>query len=416
MHLDMITMSAVDVTVTTVLGLVLLFTWSLERDVRLVGWWGLVMSFQAAGIVTCAGASLADNARLITFGLAVMMFSDAIKWTASREFAKRSSHVAWALVLPLLFLGLAYSGIFQGLRGQFLAFSMLSALLNLAAAFELARTKGESLVSHLPAVVLLLVTAVVGLSLVPMAVTVPFDQPSVAYASGWFATANLVMIITRIALAFVVLAMAKQRQEMEHRVNALTDTLTGLPNRRALYEKLDALEHKRSNPGPLSVLFFDLDRFKEINDTFGHTTGDRVLKLFAATATANLEAGSVIARMGGEEFAALLMGVRASAAVACAEDVRRAFAQAVDRNIGATVSVGVATGEYHIRGRRDVGALLRQADSALYAAKRGGRNRVKLAEPAAAEGLATSETVRKASPKATTASTERPNRRATADA
>jgi diguanylate cyclase (GGDEF)-like protein len=186
-------------------------------------------------------------------------------------------------------------------------------------------------------------------------------------------------------LAFVILAMAKQRQQMEQRVYALTDTLTGLPNRRALYDKLDGLERSRVlQATPISVLFFDLDHFKDVNDTFGHETGDRVLKLFAATAEAHLNDGSLIARMGGEEFAAVLPGEGSATATETAEAIRAAFAGSAavidGMTVGATVSAGVASNTCACDSS-DIGALFRQADAALYAAKRTGRNRVEFAGP-----------------------------------
>ncbi len=385
MQLDMMTMSAVDVTVTMVLGLVLLFTWLKQRNAPLVGWWGLIMVLQAVGIVVCASGALANTPMLVTAGLGVMLLSDSLKWSAARDFVGHPTPAAWGLAGPLVLLVPAYSGLLGGLLPQFLLFGLLTAFVNLGAAFELARAKGERLISHWPAVVLLSVTAMATLFVIPLSFKVPFDSPSEAFLSGRFSAITLVMVIVRIALAFVILAMAKQRQQMEQRVYALTDTLTGLPNRRALYDKLDGLERSRVlQATPISVLFFDLDHFKDVNDTFGHETGDRVLKLFAATAEAHLNDGSLIARMGGEEFAAVLPGEGSATATETAEAIRAAFAGSAavidGMTVGATVSAGVASNTCACDSS-DIGALFRQADAALYAAKRTGRNRVEFAGP-----------------------------------
>jgi diguanylate cyclase (GGDEF)-like protein len=388
MHLDMMTMSAVDVTVTVVLALVLLHTWLRERSAELVGWWALIMASQAAGLIVVSVGALTNTLAVITAGLAVMLLSDTLKWTASRDFVERPTPASLALIAPLVFLLPAVTGVLGELGPQFMFFSILTALVNLGAAFELARAKGEKLISHWPAVVMLCGTAVAVLFVIPIALSgkVPFDVPSEAYREGWFSSISLFMVTTRIALAFVVLGMAKQRQEMQQRRNALTDALTGLPNRRAFYERIDSLEAKRFPEGvPVSVLFFDLDYFKDLNDTFGHETGDCVLRAFADTARAHLKDDHMIVRIGGEEFAALLPDVDGTAAVALAEAVRRAFAAEAlrcgDVDVGATVSVGVASGTQSREGTGDIGALLRQADAALYAAKRAGRNRVKLMGP-----------------------------------
>jgi diguanylate cyclase (GGDEF)-like protein len=122
--------------------------------------------------------------------------------------------------------------------------------------------------------------------------------------------------------------MAKERQEQEQRVDALTDSLTGLPNRRALFEVADAVAQRRILGGtPVSVLILDLDHFKDTNDSYGHSLGDEVLRVLAMTAEKNLKVNSIVGRLGGEEFAAILPGVEAAAAVEAAERVRRAFSR-----------------------------------------------------------------------------------------
>jgi diguanylate cyclase (GGDEF)-like protein len=386
MQLDMMTMSAVDFTVTAVLGLVLVFTWLRERAVRLVGWWGLIMLLQATGVILGAYAAFRNDEALLAFGLAVMVFGDSLKWTASREFVNRPTSPAWALLGPAIFLVAAYSGYVDSLLDRFLVFCALAALCNFGAAFELSRDKGERLVSHFPAVVLLGLTGIACLAWVPLSLARPFQEASEAFLSNWFSAISLVMVLGRVALAFVMLAMAKQRQEMVQRVDALTDTLTGLPNRRALYESIDALEQNKAFlANKLSVLFFDLDHFKDVNDTFGHETGDRVLKIFAATAAKHLKGRGTIARTGGEEFAAMLPGMDAAEAAEAAEAIRRSFAKSAAEvdgsDIGTTVSVGIASRDCATGDGSNLGALFRQADAALYAAKRAGRNRVEFAEP-----------------------------------
>jgi diguanylate cyclase (GGDEF)-like protein len=157
--------------------------------------------------------------------------------------------------------------------------------------------------------------------------------------------------------------------------------LTGLPNRRALFETADALAQRNLSGEPVSLLLFDLDHFKDTNDTFGHEIGDRVLKLFASTVSQHLSGSTIIARLGGEEFAAILLQTDLASAARAAETVRCAFAQSaavVDGlSIGSTVSIGAAS-DREVDG--DLGALFRRADAALYAAKRAGRNRVELLE------------------------------------
>jgi diguanylate cyclase (GGDEF)-like protein len=217
----------------------------------------------------------------------------------------------------------------------------------------------------------------------------PIHESRWVAASIWFPTVMLVTLLLRVVIAFLVLSLANERSNMERRAEALTDALTGLPNRRALFEATDAFGQDGDHTGgAISVLIFDLDHFKRTNDRFGHALGDRVLKLFAATVRTHLEESSIVARLGGEEFAAILPGVDRLGAVETGEAVRRAFAKSgafVDGlAVGATVSVGVA---WDAGGGGDLNALFRRADAALYAAKRAGRNCVELLDPDAEDLL-----------------------------
>jgi diguanylate cyclase (GGDEF)-like protein len=128
------------------------------------------------------------------------------------------------------------------------------------------------------------------------------------------------------------------------------------------------------------LLVIDLDHFKSINDRFGHLVGDRVLQVFAETATSNIGPFDLVGRLGGEEFAAVLYDASREKAMATAERIRSAFAEIASEVDGrldcATVSIGVAVSN---DGPLDVPAMLALADQALYQAKERGRNRVEIA-------------------------------------
>ncbi|WP_269509911.1 GGDEF domain-containing protein [Burkholderia sp. IMCC1007] len=165
-----------------------------------------------------------------------------------------------------------------------------------------------------------------------------------------------------------------------------TDPLTGLHNRRALDAALaDEWERlQRGSAGSLSVLFIDADHFKQYNDRYGHAQGDTALRFLAECIRANVRRrGDIAARYGGEEFVAVLPDTDESGAAEVAEAIRRAVEQNRLDDFDATippftVSIGCATG--HRAHPRSVHALSHQADLALYAAKRQGRNRVCRAE------------------------------------
>jgi diguanylate cyclase (GGDEF)-like protein/PAS domain S-box-containing protein len=175
---------------------------------------------------------------------------------------------------------------------------------------------------------------------------------------------------------------AAERQAAAAAALADTDGLTGLPNRRKVLERLDEdIEAARRSGHPLSLAMLDVDRFKSINDRFGHAAGDQVLQRVASAIQGALRSGDVVGRLGGEEFLLLLPGAGAEDAVAVAERVRAAVeAGGAPGGLGSpagssvTVSLGVATfaGEA-------AGDLLGRADRALYEAKHSGRNALRVA-------------------------------------
>jgi two-component system, cell cycle response regulator len=172
-----------------------------------------------------------------------------------------------------------------------------------------------------------------------------------------------------------------QQEELEARIEAVLrrselgrrDALTGLPNRRTFDEHLDSMFAPERRTGqPFALVLFDIDHFKQVNDTQGHPAGDRVLQEVASIALRDMRGSEQIFRIGGEEFAIVIAGDR-DAAVIVAERVRTA----VERELGLpTLSAGVAAfpQDAHTRDQ-----LFQRADLALYAAKQSGRNRVALA-------------------------------------
>jgi diguanylate cyclase (GGDEF)-like protein len=162
---------------------------------------------------------------------------------------------------------------------------------------------------------------------------------------------------------------------------AVTDPLTGVNNRRRLM-KSGRRERERSlrHGHPLSVMMIDVDHFKRINDRFGHDNGDTALRELARIATKLLRSSDVFARLGGEEFAALLPETDADGALTLAQRLRARVEEcSIETDLGPlrfTISIGVSTFEDD---DRSIKVPLGRADKALYAAKRAGRNRVRRA-------------------------------------
>jgi diguanylate cyclase (GGDEF)-like protein/PAS domain S-box-containing protein len=171
-----------------------------------------------------------------------------------------------------------------------------------------------------------------------------------------------------------------------HRL-AYYDVLTGLPNRRLMTERLDAMvAAANSGRGLGAVLYIDLDNFKHVNDGRGHATGDALLKHTAKTLANVVRKGDTVARLGGDEFVVLLDGLgtdaagAAAAALAVSDKIRAALAEDVtidDQDYSSTASIGVAL---PMRPGQSVADLLRDADLAMYHAKAAGRNGVAMFE------------------------------------
>jgi diguanylate cyclase (GGDEF)-like protein len=384
MQLDMPTISVVSVSVTAILGFVLIFSWSGEPTSPLTGWWGLAQLIMGVGIIVAVAAVLRNDNDLNAIGESLMILSAAIMWMAARQFEGRKLHPIWLVIWPAAFLGVQTLDHLGSFDARLILSCTFLAVLSFAAAAELSREASEPLASRWPTVFLLMATGAGYLTWLPLTLTMPIGEVKLVFASKWFPTVILIATLGRIALAFAVLALVKERQELKQRLDALTDPLTGLPNRRALFEAAEKLgQHSRYLKGdPVSVLVFDLDHFKRINDTFGHRLGDRVLQLFAQTLSNGLESGSIVGRLGGEEFAAILPGANLERAAHTAEAVRATFASSAEVidgvPVAGTVSVGAAC---HDDIDCDLNTLFHLADGALYAAKSAGRNRVELLGP-----------------------------------
>jgi len=164
------------------------------------------------------------------------------------------------------------------------------------------------------------------------------------------------------------------------RTESLTDPLTQLANRKFFDTSLEhAIADARAKNEPLSLMMTDIDHFKNFNDSFGHLTGDQVLRLVAMSVKQNVKGQDVAARYGGEEFAIILPNTVLRSAITVADHIRRAVMtkELMKRSTGehlgrVTISIGVAT----LHKGDTVQALIERSDTCLYAAKRHGRNRV----------------------------------------
>ncbi len=169
-----------------------------------------------------------------------------------------------------------------------------------------------------------------------------------------------------------------EQRYFEHVFNlASMDALTGAFNKR-YFDETFGKEAQRAqlHASPLSLVLFDIDHFKKINDGFGHPAGDAVLKNVASAVTSQLREGDALFRVGGEEFALTLAGTPRDLAIEAAEAVRALVADLVTDFMSTRITVTLSLGVAELGPAEEPQALYQRTDELLYAAKRGGRNRV----------------------------------------
>lgn len=263
-------------------------------------------------------------------------------------------------LLPLAWLSLMSTGLDHGL-------DVVCAIAVLLAIWSLRRGDRHA-VDGLVAVVPLLLLVMLDLVGYPLLVQYRVEANQLA-VTGF-------LIVAAYPLNRSVGHLRRQRDEMRRLAD--TDTLTGLPNRRAGLRQLERyFEQARANGQPLSIGFLDIDLFKQINDRYGHDVGDDVLVSVARTLESGVRSREDVIRMGGEEFLILLPGTSIDLALPRLEQLRqRVTRQAQElEHAGLVVTVSIGLAELQADDA-DTPELLRRADNAMYRAKREGRDRV----------------------------------------
>jgi diguanylate cyclase (GGDEF)-like protein len=202
---------------------------------------------------------------------------------------------------------------------------------------------------------------------------------TVAFATGAhevIAKPPLLIMPLALSIAVAILSTALMQSDVIHRSEAVIDPLTGMLNRNSLKDRTFELSHQSERTGqPVGLIVGDLDHFKQVNDSYGHATGDAVLQDVAYLLRKQLRAFDLAYRIGGEEFLVLLPGADLEQSMAMAERLRAGVqADTVGGGLRVTMSFGVSAS---VRERAfDYTRVCEQADGALYEAKRQGRNRV----------------------------------------
>ncbi|HWP17077.1 MAG TPA: GGDEF domain-containing protein [Xanthobacteraceae bacterium] len=379
------TLAAIAVFVTAILGGLLMLAWRREQNSSALLWWGAAYVLAALSFALVSARGRIPDVLSTELGNSALLLGYAVLIAGTRAFNGRETPPTVFLIAPLIWLtAMRIPAVQADIALRIIIITLCQCGMMSYVIYEFWRERAEPLLSRWPTIVVLVSHLIVlGLRL-PAALLTPMTTTADFFQSPTFGVMVFVTVLYTITFAFLLLSMVKERGELRHKTAALIDPLTGLANRRAFLgdaEHFMALgpQHGES----LTVMLADLDRFKAVNDQFGHAVGDRVLQIFAETITGALRATDLSGRLGGEEFAFLMPRTNAAEAQRIAERIRIQFAEAARKVDGdavdATVSVGVATATMPAQ----LSGLVAAADDALYRAKAEGRNRVMAVDCAA---------------------------------
>jgi diguanylate cyclase (GGDEF)-like protein len=379
MSLDTSTLYLVATMVAALLGSMLLFFGNQEK-ISALKWWGTAYLLGSASVAlwTLAGAMLGE---MLSLALnAVGFVTCGMVWNASRLFHGRKPNLPGLVLGALVWIAAVMSLAPESSAMRMTIGAGIVAVYAALTATELWSERRRTVQKRWPAIAVPVLHGFV-LMLPILLGDLLHPHDSGAFGSSiWVTVFAIELVLYAVGTVFLIFVLVSERAVTVHKTAASVDPLTGMFNRRGFAEACARVIEREANAGrPVTVLIFDIDHFKSINDRFGHPAGDEILRLFSAVVVNNVRLSDLSGRIGGEEFAALLP-CPLDEGVIVAERVREAFAASgivcEEGPVDTTVSIGVAGGP----AGTELEVLLAAADTALYQAKRSGRNRVEAAE------------------------------------
>lgn len=352
-------------------------TWFSRRSDSFLLTLVIALFLTIGGIVAYSSYTLKAGPLGASVAYTLLMAGFSTIYSAALEFRTGTRRWRTAGLLTLLCVALGVPLMLGGLDGVgFIVMNTATAMLLVETARQYWLARREAPGALIGMAVLYVVSGVS--FLLCAAVLLAERQWSLGHApQNWAENLNIgACIASMTGIGALSLALHQWRMGAHHRRESMTDALTGLLNRRALF---DQYQNRRLHSST-AVVVFDIDRFKSINDQYGHAAGDDVLRTFATELLRGLDGQDTVARLGGEEFAMILENTHPGRAEATARDIAARFSArdfvAGSNVFRSTFSAGVAVGTEE---GRPFAAVLGSADDAMFAAKRAGRNRVEFA-------------------------------------
>jgi diguanylate cyclase (GGDEF)-like protein len=380
MSLDLPTLMVMQSFAMASAGVILLIAWLQNRIASILALWGIAHLFAACGIILLMLGTALQQPLWLVLGGCLLALQSSLIWKAARTIDSMFAPLWFALTGPVLVGLLGGVPFLRDEPGSLPLF--MGAVYTLGSARTLWLGRKDGLSARRPLVILACIhgaSLLIGTFSTFIGATNPDTVPQLDSMFGFIYFESIVYAL---GTCVFILALIKERNEALSIKAARTDSLTGIANRASFMANAErVLERCRRDRAPVSVMMFDLDRFKSINDRYGHAVGDAVIQHFCAAASAVLRPTDVFGRLGGEEFAIVLAGSSVEAACARADRIRSSFADSCrfirGKQINATVSGGIAVS---ISGEHALDVLLELSDVALYSAKAGGRNRIRRAK------------------------------------
>jgi diguanylate cyclase (GGDEF)-like protein len=371
MSLDIYTLFVCELYVLGFLSIIMVFAWVGSHYDRVLGFTCLSLIFTLVAVFLSSLRSSGLHFLPVAVGNVLVMLAYGGLLNAFRRFCGKPIGTHWLLGALLWALLCCFPAFYYSLPKRVLVLC-IACVAYTAALIQLVWQARDTLkATFWPAQLLLWIHLLFHLARLFLDSAIPSTQPGAIGGSDFSVYVILESILFVIGLTFTILAMVNERMQIALKHTSLHDPLTSVWNRRALFAEAEKIVARcRRQNRPFSAILFDLDHFKSINDRYGHHQGDQILIHFCEIVRGLIPAEGRFARLGGEEFAAIIPAGARDAEAWC-EAIRLAVCASQPNEIAWSVSIGFATVTH---GQQDFESLLALADAALYHAKASGRN------------------------------------------